>query len=180
MSQKEGCSNLNYDEVLEYIGQFGSFQKRIFFALWLVSAAGGIAVMVFAFTGELSGVMLCHVGTSSLSGLEPNYRCRVPQCEGSNASYYGAPSCDISDPDCDSQPQLPAWFDVSSIGPNDRCRKRVPTPGLDKEKACGAGGTKFVDAVDGLEEQCDYDELVFDRTIMTHTLIEEYQLLCGR
>jgi len=162
MSQKESCSNLNYDEVLEYIGQFGSFQKRIFFALWLVSAAGGIAVMVFAFTG-----------------LEPNYRCRVPQCEGSNASYYGAPSCDISDPDCDSQPQLPAWFDVSSIGPNDRCRKRVPTPGLDKEKACGAGGTKFVDAVDGLEEQCDYDELVFDRTIMTHTLIEEYQLLCG-
>ena len=51
MSPTDRSSELNYDEVLEYIGQFGSFQKRIFFLLWLVSAAGGIAVMVFAFTG---------------------------------------------------------------------------------------------------------------------------------
>ena len=53
MSAKGGSSELNYDEVLEYIGQFGPFQKRIFFLLWLVSAAGGIAVMVFAFTGTV-------------------------------------------------------------------------------------------------------------------------------
>ena len=53
MSLKGGSSELNYDEVLEYIGQFGPFQKRIFFWLWLVSAAGGIAVMVFAFTGGI-------------------------------------------------------------------------------------------------------------------------------
>eukprot|EP00090_Calanus_glacialis_P039501 TRINITY_DN68771_c0_g1_i1.p1 TRINITY_DN68771_c0_g1~~TRINITY_DN68771_c0_g1_i1.p1 ORF type:complete len:611 (-),score=103.55 TRINITY_DN68771_c0_g1_i1:27-1859(-) len=163
MSAKGGSSELNYDEVLEYIGQFGPFQKRIFFLLWLVSAAGGIAVMVFAFTG-----------------LEPNYRCRVPECEGSNASYYGAPSCDSRDQDCQPTPRLPEWYGVSSIGPNDRCRRRVPTPGLAKEEVCGAGGTKFVDAVDGSEEQCGYDELVFDRTIMTDTLIEEYELICGR
>ena len=56
----------------------------------------------------------------------------------------------------------------------------MPTPGLAKEEVCGAGGTKFVDAVDGSEEQCGYDELVFDRTIMTDTLIEEYELICGR
>ena len=52
MSPTDRSSELNYDEVLEYIGQFGPFQKRIFFLLWLVSAAGGIAVMVFAFTGQ--------------------------------------------------------------------------------------------------------------------------------
>ena len=52
MSPTDRSSELNYDEVLEYIGQFGLFQKRIFFLLWLVSAAGGIAVMVFAFTGQ--------------------------------------------------------------------------------------------------------------------------------
>ena len=51
MSPTDRSSELNYDEVLEYIGQFGSFQRRIFFLLWFVSAAGGIAVMVFAFTG---------------------------------------------------------------------------------------------------------------------------------
>lgn len=41
---------LNYDEVMEYIGQFGSFQRRIFLWLSLVSAAAGLAVVVFAFT----------------------------------------------------------------------------------------------------------------------------------
>ena len=51
MSSKESSVALNYDEVLEYIGQFGTFQKKIFFLLWLVSAAGGLAVVVFAFTG---------------------------------------------------------------------------------------------------------------------------------
>ena len=51
MALEKRAKNLNYDEVLEYIGQFGTFQKRIFFLLWLISAAGGLAVMVFAFTG---------------------------------------------------------------------------------------------------------------------------------
>ena len=51
MSSKEPRDVLNYDEVLEYIGQFGTFQRKIFFLLWLVSAAGGLAVVVFAFTG---------------------------------------------------------------------------------------------------------------------------------
>ena len=51
MSSKEPNLALNYDEVLEYIGQFGTFQRKIFFLLWLVSAAGGLAVVVFAFTG---------------------------------------------------------------------------------------------------------------------------------
>jgi len=159
MSKKEDSSGLNYDEVLDYIGQFGPFQRRIFFWLWLVSAAGGVAVMVFAFTG-----------------LEPNYRCRVPECEGINASYYGPPSCDISNPDCDSSPRLPAWYGVGTISQNDRCRRRVPVPGLGKEEACSESGTQL----DSSEEECGYDELVFDRTVMTHTLIEEYQLLCGR
>ena len=53
MSSKEPKPALNYDEVLEYIGQFGTFQRKIFFLLWLVSAAGGLAVVVFAFTGML-------------------------------------------------------------------------------------------------------------------------------
>ena len=53
MSSKEPKLALNYDEVLEYVGQFGTFQRKIFFLLWLVSAAGGLAVVVFAFTGML-------------------------------------------------------------------------------------------------------------------------------
>ena len=44
--------SLDYDEVLEYIGQFGTFQKKIFFWLSFISAAAGLAVVVFAFTGK--------------------------------------------------------------------------------------------------------------------------------
>ena len=51
MKSAEENIDINYDEVLEYIGQFGSFQKKIFFLLWLISAASGLAVVVFAFTG---------------------------------------------------------------------------------------------------------------------------------
>ena len=50
---KDPSQPLDYDEVLEYIGQFGIFQRKIFFWLWLVSAAAGMAVMVFAFTGSV-------------------------------------------------------------------------------------------------------------------------------
>ena len=42
--------DLNYDEVMEYIGQFGRFQRKIFLWLSLVSGAAGLAVVVFAFT----------------------------------------------------------------------------------------------------------------------------------
>ena len=44
---------MDYDEVLEYIGQFGRFQKKIFFWLSFISAAAGLAVVVFAFTGKI-------------------------------------------------------------------------------------------------------------------------------
>ena len=53
MSEKDP-GKINYDEVLEYIGQFGWFQRKIFFWLSFVSAAAGLAVVVFTFTGEKS------------------------------------------------------------------------------------------------------------------------------
>ena len=40
----------DYDLVLSHVGDFGGFQKRIMFLLSLVSAVGGLAVVVFPFT----------------------------------------------------------------------------------------------------------------------------------
>jgi len=146
--------DLNYDEVLDYIGQFGTFQKKIFFWLWLVSLSGGLAVMVFAF-----------------AGLEPNYRCVVPHCETINSTYYAKG-------DYDGGPRLPDWFDREDrIAPADRCRRRVPVENGDNY--CGVGGTRFVPDEEE-NSQCSVEDLVFDRTIMKTTLIEDYQLICGR
>ena len=64
----------NYDEILKHIGQFGKYQIRIHFLLWLVSAASGLAIVVWAFTG-----------------FNMKYRCPIPQCESADgASYYDA------------------------------------------------------------------------------------------
>ena len=42
---------------------------------------------------------------------------------------------------------------------------------------CEEGGTGFTD---DHGETCDVEDLVFDRSVMRSTLIEEFQLLCGR
>ena len=43
---------LDYDKVLDHIGQFGPFQRRIFLWLSFISAAAGLAVVAFAFIGR--------------------------------------------------------------------------------------------------------------------------------
>ena len=50
---KEGAlETLDYDKVLDHIGQFGAFQRKIFLWLSFISAAAGLAVVAFAFTGQ--------------------------------------------------------------------------------------------------------------------------------
>ena len=93
-------AELNYDEVLDYIGQFGRFQRKIFLLLSLVSAAAGLAVVVFAFTA-----------------FEPQYRCRVAECEASNSSYYTT--------DQEGNLKLPDFYYNTTIELKDRCNVPV-------------------------------------------------------
>merc|ERR1711963_472289 len=73
MEREEGKGEpVDYDKVLDHLGQFGAFQKRIFFWLSFVSAAAGLAVVAFAFTGY-----------------EPNYE--VPAPAPSNQPAAPAP-----------------------------------------------------------------------------------------
>jgi len=137
-----GRRDLDYDEVLRYIGQFGTFQKRIFFWLWLVSAGGGLAVMVFAFTG-----------------LEPRYRCRVPDCEALNSSTYTQAG---------REGLLPSWYGVDSLEGAQRCSKLVFPEGKCKGKGVLSS------------EQCSEKDLIYDRSVMKTTLIEDYGLVCEK
>lgn len=90
-------AGLDYDEVLEYIGQFGTFQRKIFLWLSLVSAAAGLAVVVFAFTG-----------------FEPKYRCGVSQCESDGSKYFTT--------DEEGNMKLPSFYANDSIELKDRCK----------------------------------------------------------
>ena len=150
MSSRKSELTLDYDTVLEYIGQFGMFQKKIFFLLWLVSAAGGLAVVVFAFTGY-----------------EPNYRCTVSSCEDKmDPSYFG-------NTDENGMNMLPFWYQNESISLNQRCK--VPEA-VDGGIDCPDKAFAFTDE----SKTCDVDNLVFERGLRISTVVEEFQLVCDR
>ena len=90
-------AGLDYDEVLEYIGQFGHFQRKIFLWLSLATTAAGLAVVGFAFTG-----------------FEPKYRCRVAQCEDPTSKYFTT--------DLEGNVKLPSFYANQSIELKDRCK----------------------------------------------------------
>ena len=97
LKAREKAAGLDYDEILDYIGQFGPFQRRIFLWLSLVTTAAGIAVVVFAFTG-----------------FEPKYRCRVAECEDPASKYFAT--------DQEGNLNLPSFYTNESIELKDRCK----------------------------------------------------------
>ena len=89
-------ARIDYDDILPHIGDLGPFQKKICVFLSLISAVGGLAVVVFPFTGYVS-----------------NYRCSVHQHENQSHSYYA------------SEQQLPLFFRNLTIDSSSRCRNLV-------------------------------------------------------
>jgi len=69
---------MDFDAILNHIGQCGKWQWRNFFLLWLTSAAGGLAVVVWSFTG-----------------IKIPHRCAVPYC---NDDAFAAEWADSSAP----------------------------------------------------------------------------------
>jgi len=63
-NKSEATSELNFNEILNEIGQFGRWQQQIFTCCCLISLANGLITVAFAFTGY-----------------SPKYRCSVPFCE---------------------------------------------------------------------------------------------------
>ena len=72
MGKKSNSPIVNYDTILDHIGQFGPWQQRIHFLLWLTSAAGGLAVVVYSFTA-----------------FKTPYICKPSRCENEDITYNG-------------------------------------------------------------------------------------------
>jgi len=140
-------ASLNYDEVLDYIGQFGTFQRKIFLWLSLVSAAAGLAVVVFAYTG-----------------FEPKYRCRVVGCEDHDSSYYNT--------DSEGNLKLPNFYVTDSIELKDRCKLPTRSQG----GSCGQNSTLFLSTSN---ESCGPEDLVFDDSVVTSSLVRDFGFLCN-
>ena len=130
-----------------------------------MSAAGGLAVVVFAF-----------------AGFEPNYRCHVPACEtGSQLSYYGETTCNATSEDCEDNLELPSWYGGKTVDRQNRCNNLLVTPEVIVDGVCLAemNTSAWVQPGDQ-EETCRAEDLVFDRTLMISTVVEEFDLVCDR
>ena len=151
---------LNYDEILKHLGQFGKFQIRVHFLLWLVSAASGLAVVVWAFTG-----------------FDMKYRCPIPQCDvsGNNLSYYNTSSSPLS---------LPNYAQIGipnvTLKEKQRCNYYKVSLGGKEPDSCDEY-MKFIgnSASDKIETSCEPSDLIFDTSIVTSSIMQEYNLTCG-
>ena len=118
--KKEGKAGLalDYDSVLEYLGQFGCFQRRMFLCMCLVSFLTGPPTVIFAFTGESPLLRDClYFYVPTVAGYELSYRCPVTSCGESSQSKYSPNETEAS---------LPAFYQENSIQLADRCK--VPQP----------------------------------------------------
>ena len=52
--KKSSKSNMNYDDILEELGESGRWQLLHLALLWLPSMAGGIFVLTYSFSGKYS------------------------------------------------------------------------------------------------------------------------------
>ena len=105
-------SGLNYDEVLEYIGQFGTFQRRIAFLLCFVALATGIAVVVFAFAGESKK---CCVPVTIVSIRHGHQASSLP----TDAMFLSVKTTTA----VDESHKLPSFYREDKIELSNRCQK---------------------------------------------------------
>ena len=112
MKQKlvnQKSNTVNYDLIFDHIGQFGWSQIKIVIWLSFVSAASGLAVVSFVFTGY-----------------SPNIRCHIPECEERNATYFVS--------HINGSQTLPSFYLNREISIEDQCL--IPDYKISEEGEC--------------------------------------------
>ena len=97
------------------------------------------------------------------TGYTPHHRCQVPDCEANNTNYY-------SNMD-NGNKSLPGFYDGEMIEADNECV--IPQYKIDPDGHCYEA--RFMGP--NLEE-CDGNQLVVDRTIVSSTLVEDFGYLC--
>ncbi len=67
-------AGIQYEAILQLIGPFGRWQKRLIVLLWIPALYCGIAFMIYSF----------------VLGIPEHYRCLVEECETLDEATYNA------------------------------------------------------------------------------------------
>ena len=156
----ETCDYLiNYDEILKHLGEFGKFQIRVHILLWLVSVFSGVAVVTWVFTG-----------------FDMKYRCPIPQCDDpeNGISYYYNSTSKLSLPKY-AQKGIPSTtLEQKSLCNYYKVYLNEKEPGSCDEYITFLEDNRAVKT----ETPCHHSELIFDTSIVTSSIVKDYNLTC--
>ena len=60
-SRRQGLKKMNYDDILEELGELGTWQILNLLLLWLPSIASGIFVLTYSFTGDFDAFQFSNI-----------------------------------------------------------------------------------------------------------------------
>ena len=141
---------LDYDKLVEEIGEFGLFQKIACVLLWFPAAAGGIHVLMYSFTG-----------------LEPgSFRCDVQGCNSTEYDGYIW--------DDDDKKQSCSYYEATQDSTTGFCQKYVITCIFN---LCCYIKCVFSRSSETII-RCTNGPYIFDNFIFDETTVTKFNLLC--
>ena len=159
---------MNYDKILEHLGELGPWQLFNVALLWLPPIASGVFTLTWSFTGE-SQAFIKQLRISMdfilIPGLEPSkgFRCFVPSCDNAQPEYCSVP---------------PAWIHpTDDNGDWDYCHQFPLKEGLENSSMPCGDPNNFNTTKSFSLDQCSkivYNDFEFESTVITQN-----NLVCG-
>eukprot|EP00397_Hematodinium_sp_SG-2012_P009158 GEMP01009233.1.p1 GENE.GEMP01009233.1~~GEMP01009233.1.p1 ORF type:complete len:607 (+),score=79.28 GEMP01009233.1:212-2032(+) len=145
----------DFDDIIKHIGQFGPWQS------WIVLCMSIVVIFNAAAT----------VG-STFIGLVPKYRCRVPLCDLTDASYY-LPNTTLP------SYALSTTKEIETLKSGKSCEYYASLP---NETTCGEYinvlNTASAASLSTRYKECE--DKIFDSTIVSSSIVTQYGITCEK
>lgn len=159
-------STLDYDDILEHLGEFGKWNWFNQALYWIPPFIAGVMVLVFSFTGMqvscsfVSNIDLTDIGT----GLEPDkFRCIIPECDsGVSDPMFGDVPIGIYPLDDDDEKDYCKYYPPRENATQDTCNMYSSFDLTSRAIECDTKQGNFI-----------YDDFEMDFTVVT-----EFDLVC--
>jgi len=149
---------MNYDLILEELGEFGAWQKMVAVLLWLPAIIDGVEIML-----------------ASVTGLSPNQlRCKYDLCNNDDGSFFPEYDSDFENndnilykfyPKKDDAPDFCSHYQIQPDA-DGFCDFENPTIWTNVTKKCGTDSTYYYDKFDMDNSYITDFDIVCDKEIM--------------